>query len=304
MTDNIRHTDQLSISQWLTHFKIHYDLAENQVKNPKYTPSHCLDSEKIDAYSTHLRRSGWSLAKLVRVLRGESPKDPRPNKHLFIPDGTCNWSSFVHKNRWECIVRNGVVPNWKRPLKKQKHPPANHPSISAALNSFTRNIRKGQDAGQYLLLHSDLFYELEGIFCSPLGAVVKGDADISRDCRIIHDLSYPSGRSVNDATDQSSLIEVQYNGPIDIAHRLVHLSMEYPGRVRMMTGDVAGAFRHIPINAEHVGYFAGVIPELNALVINLSCPFGWSSSPAEYWVAGLAIKHVYESHKLSASEQP
>lgn len=45
--------------------------------------------------------------------------------------------------------------------------------------------------------------------------------------------------------------------------------------------------------ADSVGRFAGTIPELGILVIYLACPFGWTESPACYWVAGGAIKHIY-----------
>lgn len=64
------------------------------------------------------------------------------------------------------------------------------------------------------------------------------------------------------------------------------------------------AFRHVPIAAEHVGRFAGTIPELNILVIDLYCPFGWTNSPAEYWVAGGAIKFLYSESRPTWPKQP
>lgn len=62
-----------------------------------------------------------------------------------------------------------------------------------------------------------------------------------------------------------------------------------PKYTKMMTGDVNSAFRHIPIHADSVGRFAGTVPELGILVIDLCCPFGWTDSPGYYWVGGAAI---------------
>ena len=63
----------------------------------------------------------------------------------------------------------------------------------------------------------------------------------------------------------------------------------------MMKGDVSGAFRHVHIHREHCGLFAAFIPELNIVVINLTLPFGWTDSPAHYWLAGRAIAAIHNS---------
>lgn len=47
----------------------------------------------------------------------------------------------------------------------------------------------------------------------------------------------------------------------------------------MMSGDVSGAFKYIPIHTDHVGRFVGTVQELGILVINLPCPFVWKLSP-------------------------
>jgi hypothetical protein len=44
-------------------------------------------------------------------------------------------------------------------------------------------------------------------------AVQKVDVDLSVDARIIHDLSFPPGDSVNDNTEPDHEIEVGYDGP-------------------------------------------------------------------------------------------
>jgi hypothetical protein len=54
-----------------------------------------------------------------------------------------------------------------------------------------------------------------------------------------------------------------------------------------MTGDVTGAFRHVPFNCWFCGYFSGFIPVLNIIVVNLCLPFGY--------IAGHAIKAIHNS---------
>ncbi len=63
----------------------------------------------------------------------------------------------------------------------------------------------------------------------------------------------------------------------------------------MMTGDVAGAFRHVPFNCWFCGYFSGYIPELDLIVVNLCLPFGWTGSPVHSSIAGQAIKVIHNS---------
>ncbi|KAG6951701.1 hypothetical protein JG688_00013612 [Phytophthora aleatoria] len=120
---------------------------------------------------------------------------------------------------------------------------------------------------------------LENITCSRFGAVQKGTAPLSEDARIIHDLSYPEGASINDNTFDDEGVVVVYDGPHDLAKRILEMEKEYPGITKLMPGDVAGAFRHLCIHADHVGRFAATIPEPGLLVIDLCCPFGWTMSP-------------------------
>ncbi|RLN14652.1 hypothetical protein BBJ28_00019051 [Nothophytophthora sp. Chile5] len=80
--------------------------------------------------------------------------------------------------------------------------------------------------------------------------------------------------SANDNTVDGASVEVTYDGPQTIAHRILEVEAEFPGMAKMVSGDVAGAFRNIPIHADHVGRFAGTIQELGVLIIDLACPFG------------------------------
>ncbi|GMF40568.1 unnamed protein product [Phytophthora fragariaefolia] len=115
--------------------------------------------------------------------------------------------------------------------------------------------------------------------------------------RTIHDLSYPEGTSINDCTDQGSIIKPEYTHCDAVATEILKVKRDYPGaRVRVMTGDVAAAFRNISIHNNSVYLFAGHIEEDDIIVIELAAPFGWTGSPGFYEIAGGAIAHVHGSH--------
>ncbi|KAG6945958.1 hypothetical protein JG688_00016338, partial [Phytophthora aleatoria] len=108
-------------------------------------------------------------------------------------------------------------------------------------------------------------------------------------------------QSVNDNTIGDGSIGIQYDGPQALARRILQMETECPGLAKLMSGDVRDAFHNVPVHADQVGRFAGVIRELNNLVIDLACPFGWS---AKYWLAGGAITHIYANSKPSWPSQP
>ncbi|KAE9280210.1 hypothetical protein PR003_g28022, partial [Phytophthora rubi] len=265
---------------------------------------HLIDRNKQAAFSEFLRRSRMKLPDFVRLVRGETTSDPRPNKALEIPDHLPGWSSYPHRARWEAIVRTGVIPTWTTQFPSQQHPPPNHGSLQEALDCVVKNLRQGQDKGQYLVLDIGLLTDLTNVTCSPFGAAQKGNAPLSESARTIHDLSFPEGSSVNDLTADSLAIDVSYDGAAALANRILEVQAQFPQLVKMLSGDVAGAFRNIPIHADHVGRFSGVIRELGILVIDLSCPFGWSDSPRQYWIAGNAIKHIYGVSAPTWPRQP
>ena len=237
-------------------------------------------------------------------MRNEMDQDTRPNKALELPSHHHAWASYRHKDRWQGIVAHGVVPTWEREPPRQPRPPKNHASATKALNVIVKNLRKSQDADHIIVLDLALLPTLQGVFCSPFGAVEKGDVSIDVDARMIHDLSHPAGGSINDYTASGNTIPMHYDGAKAIAERFIQPEELFPNQTEMMTGDVTGAFKHIPLHANHVGRFAGTIPELGVLIIDLTCPFGWKDSPGHYWVAGEGINHLHASSGPRWQGQP
>lgn len=66
-----------------------------------------IDRAKQFAYSELMRRSKLSLPDMIRLVRGETSHDPRPNKALTVPDHLPNWSTYKYKAEWREIVTRG-----------------------------------------------------------------------------------------------------------------------------------------------------------------------------------------------------
>jgi len=127
--------------------------------------------------------------------------------------------------------------------------------------------------------------------------VDKGSEDVTVSGRTIHDLSFPEGVSINDCTDQQSIIKPEYNHCDAVAAEILKAKRNNPrASICVMVGDVASAFRHISIHSKSVYLFAGHIEEDDVIVIELSAPFGWTGSPGFYEIARGAIAHVHGSH--------
>ncbi|EEY54742.1 uncharacterized protein PITG_08283 [Phytophthora infestans T30-4] len=92
-----------------------------------------------------------NLPEFVRLLRGESPADSRPNKNLEIPSNHPAWVSYEHNSHWRAIVDHGVILYWKKAFGKQDKPPPNHGSARRALNTIVKNLRAGQDADRTII---------------------------------------------------------------------------------------------------------------------------------------------------------
>ena len=156
-----------------------------------------------------------------------------------------------------------------------------------------------QSKGEYLVLDGDLVPLLlknGWAFFSPVGAAEKGGKPLTEDARIIYDASYPrkaKGKNISSLTEKAKIV-MKYNGPKTIA--LWALEMDKasvcPLDTMIMTGDVSGAFRNIPLAADSCGQFSIYLVNLNIILVNLSLPFGWTDSPAFYWLAGQAIKVI------------
>ncbi|POM81650.1 Hypothetical protein PHPALM_347 [Phytophthora palmivora] len=156
------------------------------VKGPRRNQ---LNRSLQTALSALIVARGYSIPELVELARGQTPSDYRPNKALCPDDIVC------------LVAARGITPRWATPVAHGRLHVNNHQSANRHLNAVVVSIRRGQDAVQYLVLSDDVLQHLEGVHISPLGTV---------EVRLIHDLSFPRGHSVNEASVKDHFPAVVY----------------------------------------------------------------------------------------------
>ncbi|EGZ23008.1 hypothetical protein PHYSODRAFT_479296 [Phytophthora sojae] len=214
------------------------------------------------------------LQDIVELVRDQERGDFRPNKTMYPSRFTRLLDGYRHKDLLVQIARTGIQPTWKQQDPSRTKPIKNHRSASRHLNAVIRAIRKGQDAGLYLVLDAEVLRHWENIQISPLGAVPNKDCSPEDEVRLIHDLSFPRGHSTNDASRTEDCPDVEYKHVAAIAKRIEACHARYKGAaIMIMKGDVKGAFRHLMLASGHVRWMAATIPELGVLIVDISAPF-------------------------------
>ncbi|OWZ16905.1 LOW QUALITY PROTEIN: hypothetical protein PHMEG_0009238 [Phytophthora megakarya] len=222
-----------------------------------------------------MREHGMNLTEIVEVVRD--------TRRLSSEQGDIPFSSFQlldgykHKSLMEKIAQVGISVK-------------NHKSTSRYLNAVLRAIRKGQDAGQYLVLNISGLENCCDLQLSPLGTVEKKNCDPDEEVRVIHDLSFPRGKSTNDISDGASPPEIECENVATIAQRIERCHARFRGvLVKPLKRDVEVAFRHLMVASGNIRWMAATIPKIGVLIIGMSAPFGCTCSPAYYGIFGGAI---------------
>ena len=160
-----------------------------------------------------------------------------------------------------------ISPNW----------PSAYKYSDSVVASISKNIAQGRMAGPF---PSPPFKNFVG---SPMGAFPKKRSDRKK-IRVIHDLSWPPGSSVNDGI-QDENCHVQYMTVDDVVHQLHSL-----GRGALVAKlDLKDAFHHIcvrPEDWELLGSsFETTDLQGNSTVqyfVSMVLPFGLRSSPKQF----------------------
>ncbi|EGZ22114.1 hypothetical protein PHYSODRAFT_329971 [Phytophthora sojae] len=238
------------------------------LKLPTATPATRYGSPSLNkalqrVLSEFVRRTRISLPQFIELMRGQTSDDYRPNKAI-LPD----------------VFRAAC---------------ADYPHLDALMSIAEQgNIRKEQDLWRCYVLDLDILQIWSEIHISPFGVVDKGDADPRTTGRVIHDLSFPEGSSVNDVTDTSGLCTPQFKPCEAIAVEILDQQEQHPdAEIQLQAGDVASAFRNVCTHSRRVQMFGGRLEPDNALVIDASAAFGWSGWPASYGVVAGAIAHIH-----------
>ena len=276
-----------------------YQLVLPSEEFPVYhdTPSgrqYTLDEPLKRVLSEFIRRSRISLVEFVELFRHQTIDDYRPNKCMVVSVIQQLCSDYERLETLLDIVNGGIKVSLTQEEFAQHARPKNHGSCAPRLNLLRKNIRKEQDANRCIVVDLDILDLWPEIVISPFGVVPKAGADPDTSGRTIIDLSFPEGKSVNDLTDKRSVPPPDYQLPAAIAVEILRVKKQAGALpVKIAAGDVASAFRHASLHSSSVRLFGGRVPEDNALIIELSAPFGWTGSPGFYEVLGGAISHVH-----------
>ncbi|GMF64690.1 unnamed protein product [Phytophthora lilii] len=102
-------------------------------------PEFLLNKPLQHALSELARRTGTSLPAFVELVRGQTPRDYRPNKILVpeVLEKLCK--DYKHLDALQKIVQEGVEVRLKQPPPLQRQRPPNHGSARDVLR---KNIRK------------------------------------------------------------------------------------------------------------------------------------------------------------------
>ncbi|OWZ06698.1 hypothetical protein PHMEG_00021017 [Phytophthora megakarya] len=170
-----------------------------------------LNTPLQHALSDYVSRSGFFPQFFVELVRCHTIEGYRPNKTLIpsVLDKACK--DYKHLTQLQQIAREGVEVRLRNPPPRQVQRPPNHGSALDRINILRKNVRNEPDAWRYLVLDKDLLDQWPKIKNSPFVVVDKSHEGGSASGRTIHDLSYHEGSSINDSTDQDSIISPDYN---------------------------------------------------------------------------------------------
>ena len=161
----------------------------------------------------------------------------------------------------------------------------NHNSALTQPKLIEKYIKKEIEAGRIL----GPFDSPPKIFhCAPIGLVPKKDKD---QFRVIHDLSYPPGQSVNDYIPPEKTA-VSYDSVYDAIYMLASVA----DAAFMAKTDIQNAFRIIPIHPDDQHLFC--MHWQNYFYIDTAMQMGCSSSCQIFQAFSSAVKWIAQ-HKLN-----
>lgn len=256
-----------------------------------------IDQVACSTLSSIIRTQRLSFEVSVRFVRGETDQDTRPNKALDVTRLAKVLRGYPHLAALIKIATRGVEAEWSCTPPARRPPPKNHGSCRRHLRAVTKSIREGQDCGQYMVVEADILSSWSSVICSPLGSVEKKGVDPSIKVRTIHDLSHPEGEPTNSSFKPESVPTINYEPIPKIARRIEYLAKQGdPTFIRILKGDICGAYRHLRTIASQVFRMAAFIKELNILVIDLAVPSGWAGSPPFYSLFDRAISWLMSAN--------
>ena len=259
----------------------------------------------MQAVSNKIVESDLMLDEISRLFRAQTELDNRVTKSIYpdLLEDFCQWLD-VDPSDWIKIVVEGASPNTyddsndQVELQQGSQYPLSEQQKVAILKSVAKEA-----ANNSCLVIDETVCTNWGLVFSPVSAVDK-DCDSLKNCaagRLINDLSYPRGNSVNDRTDKSKRGSVQYGGHKTLC---IMLLQRRRSTVLMMSVDISNAFRRVAICGSALKYNCFRIPGTSWVVIDFCSEFGWVESPMYFNIGCklvIAILQALYGEKLGAS---
>ncbi|POM61289.1 hypothetical protein PHPALM_29714 [Phytophthora palmivora] len=195
-----------------------------------------------------------SSRSVVASYRGQFHPNP-------VPTRTCRYHTSFYVSL--CVPLERHRATWSGSNIERRVSQASEASAKSRLcPTHTKRLDQKHSSNRYLELDIDLLDQIDGVFCSPFGAVSYGDRPLNEDARVIHDRSFPEEASVNASTVPATEIDIVYDGAHAIATRIEEVERRFPGLARMMSGDavaLSGIFQLMLITAANL---PGLYPRL------------------------------------------
>ncbi|EGZ05377.1 hypothetical protein PHYSODRAFT_342227 [Phytophthora sojae] len=195
------------------------------------------------------------IAGTLELFRGQTSQDFRPNKALRSWLYRLHLSSYPQLGLLCNIAENGLVPHWVDPVLRTgvRPSPPNYPGATQGASIVTHKLLADYYHGRCIVATLATLEADPGFHASPFALVPKKDLPLDVDGRIIHDLSAPTGLSVNDHTDSSMSPDATWD----------------PFYMRVMHPRSGGNFR-----------------STNHGIVSGMAVFGWTASPGFFAVFG------------------
>ena len=281
-------------------YGIEYD--SNQPYAHRHGRSFLFDQPKQRAYSTLARHMKSTLPAFVRLIRGQTISDNRPNKALQPARLQDLLIGYPFRDAVVQIAKEGMIPPWTKFPPRQTSFVRNHRSGSNNENVICKSLRTGQDQNRILVMEKPLPANWYVQTC-PYAAVEKKDKDPLEEMRLIHDFSYPPGGSVNDCLHKEDIPAISFFPMQYIAQRILYLKEKFPGyNLVMMLVDVNEAFRNIPMHEDFCWLQSGTLPARAAVCIDMAATFGCRSSPGFYGLFGRAVSFILSQKRSGVAD--
>ena len=164
----------------------------------------------------------------------------------------------------------------------------NHYSALQHPGAVTQYLDKERDLGAILGPVRDKDKHL--VHCSPLLTRPK---DNNSKCRVILDLSFPPGQSVNDLVDKHRFDGYEFTFRFPSIDDIVGELKKYGSRALLAKIDVARAFRNLRVNPGDALNFG--ISWQGDILIDTAAAFGWTHGAAAFQLVSDAIAHFMKA---------